>query len=441
MEWNRESWRVFPIAQQPNWSNHVAYNDVINELRTLPSLVFSGETRSLLNELGDDKCFILQIGDCAESFKDCTGPKIHNFLKILLQMSMVIEHRAHCKVVKIGRIAGQYAKPRSSDTEIVNNLVLPSYRGDIVNSDALDTDLRSPNPRNMKEAYFRSAATLNLMRAFIQGGYSNISNWYDWNKHEFRNQIENDKQYTDFIQELARSITEGTVESMKNSKENVYTSHEALLLDFEECFTRLDTTYKGYYDTSAHFLWIGDRTRDINGAHVEFLRGIGNPIGLKIGPGADPNEIVKVTRILNPENLPGKITLIFRLGNKKINSLLPKFLNTIKEEGLTVCLMCDPMHGNTYSHEGVKVRNYYDILNELKSFFKIVYYHGLKPRGVHLEVSSENVTECIGGLSGLTYEDLDQRYESKVDPRLNAFQGLEIAFEISKLLRQEPNNE
>lgn len=435
MKWAKNSWREFPIVQQPNWSNHASYEDVINDLCYLPALVFSGETRSLIRALANDNSFVLQIGNCAETFNDCNGPKIHDYLKVMLQMSMILEHRTNRKIVKIGRIAGQYAKPRSSDTEMVNGICIPSYRGDIVNSNIPELSLREPNPRNMLEAYFRSAATLNLMRAFIQGGYADISNWYDWNEHVFGNQIAKDKQYTDFIGELSQSIIEGTHKFIHGGlTESIYTSHEALLLDYEECFTREDTTFKGYYDTSAHFLWIGERTRDINGAHVEFLRGIGNPIGIKIGPTAKPKEIVELLQKLNPQNLKGKIVLIFRLGIRNICDMLPSFLKILSGTGLNMCLMCDPMHGNTYAHNNIKVRNYNDILEELKCFFKICHTQGLTPKGVHLEMTGDNVTECIGGISGLTYGDLDKRYESKVDPRLNALQGLELAFEISKLM-------
>lgn len=432
--WNIDSWRSFPITQQPNWEKVPHYQSVINTLKKLPSLVFSGETRLLKEEISRENNFILQIGNCAETFDDCNGPKIHNYLKIFLQMSMIIEHRTKKDVIKIGRVAGQYAKPRSTDYEQLNGQVLPSYRGDIINSYEPIIELRTPNPSNMIEAYFRSAATLNLIRAFIQGGYSDISNWDDWNKHFFTKEISDYSRYQSFIKELANSINTGilTFNSLHNT--NIYISHESLLLDYEEAFTRFDTTHGGYYDTSAHFLWIGERTRSINGAHIEFIRGIGNPIGIKVGPNANLDEIISLVKTINPENISGKVVLIIRMGKSGIRNSLRPLLKSIKKNSLNVTIISDPMHGNTYTHNSIKVRAFDDITQELYFFFKICKEENSIPSGVHLELTSDNVTECIGGLTGLGYEDLDKNYTSKVDPRLNAAQALELAFFISDLI-------
>jgi len=433
-QWTVDSWRTYPISQQPRWEKEVHYQNVINELKRLPSLVFSGETRKLIQEISQCNRFILQVGNCAEMFDDCNGPKIHNFIKIFLQMSMIIEHETRKSVIKIGRIAGQYAKPRSNDYEEVGGRKLPCYRGDIVNCSIPTQEKRRPNPSNMKEAYFRSAATLNLIRAFMQGGYSDISNWNDWNKHFFNEEISDYEYYKSFIKELSQSINSGISKINTFTFDKIYTSHEALLLDYEEAFTRIDTTYGGFYDTSAHFLWIGDRTRNIKGAHIEFVRGIGNPIGIKVGPTLVIEELISIIKTINPNNLPGKIVLIIRMGKSKIKILLRPFLKAIVENNLNVSIISDPMHGNTYSHNSIKVRAFDDIVNELRSFFIICHEENVIPAGVHLEMTSDNVTECIGGLSGLRHEDLSNNYMSKVDPRLNAAQALELAFIISELI-------
>lgn len=433
-QWTLDSWRDCPISQQPTWEKDLHFQNVINELKNLPSLVFSGETRSLIQDLSRDHHFILQVGNCAEMFDDCNGPKIHNYLKIFLQMSMVIEHETKMSVIKIGRIAGQYAKPRSNDYEEVDGHKIPCYRGDIVNSSIPLLEKRQPNPSNMIEAYFRSAATLNLIRAFMQGGYSDISNWNDWNNHFFYKEILNYEYYQSFIKQLSKSINCGISKIDTLKVDRLYTSHEALILDYEEAFTRIDTTYGGFYDTSAHFLWIGDRTRNKKGAHIEFLRGIGNPIGIKIGPTLVVEDIISIIRVINPNNLRGKIVLIIRMGKSNIDNLLRPLLKAIVINNLNVSVISDPMHGNTYLHNGIKVRAFDDIIKELKSFFSICREENVLPAGVHLELTSENVTECVGGLTALKHEDLSHNYISKVDPRLNAAQALELAFIISGLI-------
>jgi len=437
-KWTVNSWRNFPITQQPSWNENIDYKTVISDLKKLPSLVFSGETRLLINALSKENHFILQVGNCAETFEDCNGPKIHNFLKIFLQMSMVIENQTQKNVIKIGRVAGQYAKPRSSEFEMINGREIPSYRGDIVNHHLPVLEKRIPDPKNMKEAYFRSASTLNLIRAFIQGGYSDISNWNDWNEHFFSNEILNFDYYKSFINKLSKSISDGVLK-INSINDNIFTSHEALLLDYEEAFTRLDTTYGGFYDTTAHFLWVGERTRDISGAHIEFVRGIGNPIGIKIGPSVVIDEMISIIKSINPENVKGKVVLIIRMGKTKIHDSLRPLLRAIIDNQLNVLIISDPMHGNTYSYNGIKVRSFDDIVAELRAFFTICRGEQISPSGVHLELTSDNVTECIGGLSGLKYEDLTNNYTSKVDPRLNAAQALELAFIISELVNMGGN--
>lgn len=436
-KWTRDSWRKFPITQQPNWQKNKNYQRTICELYRLPSLVFSGETRNLLKDLSDSDTFILQVGNCAESFSDCNGPKIHDYLKIFLQMSMIIEFLTGKKIVKIGRIAGQYAKPRSNDSETIDGVTYPCYRGDIVNSDSLDIDKRQPDPRRMNEAYFRSAATLNLIRAFIQGGYSDISNWFDWSNHFFCNSLSTNHAYNSFMDRFNKSIQQGIYKIQSKKSDNIYISHEALLLDYEEAFTRLDTTHGGFYDTSAHFLWIGERTRNIGGAHIEFCRGIGNPIGIKVGPDVDASELVEIIHVLNPDNLPGKVNLIIRMGREHINHKLPALLEYLKPKTLNFNLFSDPMHGNTFKFNDIKVRRFDDILSELISFFHIVRGFDYEPKGLHLEMTSENVTECIGGISSISLDDLNRNYSSKVDPRLNAAQALELVYEISRLINKE----
>jgi 3-deoxy-7-phosphoheptulonate synthase len=436
--WTKNSWRNFPVLQQPDWMDLELHRAILDELASLPSLVFSGETRSLRQELAAvnrGEKFVLQIGNCSESFSDCNGPKIHNFIRIMMQMVMAIEHHSEKKIVKIGRIAGQYAKPRSEKIERINNEDIPTYRGDIVNGYAQTLKSRQPDSTRLLDGYFRSAATLNLLRAFTQGGYGEIKNLLDWKNHFFYKEILDLEYYKNLETELSKSFAQK--DDRHNSTFNneiIYTSHEALLLDYEEVFTRIDTTTGGYYSTSAHSLWIGDRTRQLDGAHVEFMRGIGNPIGLKVGPNHDIDQIIAIVEKLNPANEEGKIMLINRLGNKRVGQLLGPLIKKVKKKNLEVIWCCDPMHGNTFNHSGYKVRAFDDIISETKTFIDICKNEGVVPGGIHLEITGDYVSECIGGVNGLSLGDVGNKYTTKVDPRLNAAQAIEAAFIIGKSL-------
>ncbi|MHA1381641.1 MAG: 3-deoxy-7-phosphoheptulonate synthase class II [Candidatus Helarchaeota archaeon] len=438
--WTKNSWRKFPIRQQPQWPDKNKLNEVLSKLKGLPSLVFSEETRRLKKELtkvNTNKNFILQVGHCSESFTDCNGPKIHNYLRILLQMAIVLEYKTRKKVIKIGRIAGQYAKPRSSDFEVIDGEKIPSYRGDIINDFGPTSESRTPKPEKLLEGYYRSASTLNLIRAFTQGGYSDINNLSDWKEHFFSEEISNLEYYRTFEKDISNSLKNTNKFLQKTKKRDIiFISHEALLLDYEEVFTRIDTIKGGYYATSAHLLWIGDRTRQLDGGHVEFVRGIGNPIGIKIGPSYKLNEIIKIIKKINPKNEEGKIVLIMRLGVNRIDSMLRPLIRAIKDCDLQVIWICDPMHGNTFKYNNYKVRSFKDIVSETSLFFRICKEEKVVPGGIHLEITEEYVTECIGGLCGLNLSNLSDNYVSKVDPRLNAAQALEMAFIVSELVSQ-----
>ena len=438
VNWTKRSWKKYPIRQQPEWPNKERLKETVNKLSELPSLVFSGETRKLrqaLSGVNKGKNFVLQIGNCAESFTDCHGPKIHNFLRIFLQMSMVLEFKLNKKVIKIGRIAGQYAKPRSTEYELINGKEITNYRGDNVNDFISTPEARIPNPERLLEGYFRSASTLNLIRAFIQGGYNDIKNIKDWEEHFFSKEISRINDYKEFAYDITNLLENATKKPFFNkSNDQIFISHEGLILDYEEAFTRLDTTFGSYYDTSAHFIWIGERTRQLDGAHIEFICGIGNPVGIKIGPDYDLDEILNVIRKINPENEDGRLVLISRMGYNKVLAKLRPLLRAVKENKLNVVWICDPMHGNTYKHNGYKVRSFDHIVDEITSFFDLCRKEDIIPGGVHLEITDEYVTECVGGITGLSLTDLSDNYVTKVDPRLNAAQALEIAFIVSELL-------
>jgi 3-deoxy-7-phosphoheptulonate synthase len=437
-DWTPSSYRGFPAVHQPEWLDIEKLEKTLQNLRQLPSLVFSGETRMLKNQLtgvNDGKHFLLQIGNCSESFSDCNGPLIHNFLRIMLQMEMVLALNGGKEIIKVGRVAGQYAKPRSQATESLGGREMITYRGDNVNSDLPDENMRRPDPGRLLEGYYRSAATLNLIRAFTQGGYTELPNISDWEHHFFNSEIHNLEYYQRFEEKLTKAISGGNIspERLQHGRQ-IFISHEALLLNYEEVFTRLDTTMGGYYDTSAHLLWIGDRTRQPGGAHVEFMRGIGNPVGIKVGPDFKPDDIVEVVRTINPSNEKGKIILISRMGKDRVEEKLTLLIRSIQSEGLEVIWSCDPMHGNTFAHNGYKIRAFDDIVQELKGFSSVCRAEGVIPGGVHLEVTGENVTECTGGVTGLSLDDIPANYKTKVDPRLNAAQALELAFVISEMI-------
>lgn len=435
-------WKKLLALQQPEWPDTETFNNLILQISNLPALVYAGETRSLLEELssvsrGDS--FLLQAGDCAEEFSSCNGPQIHDLLKIILQMAIVIAYSGEKKVVKIGRLAGQYAKPRSSNIETINGISLPSYRGDMVNGIEFTKKSRIPSPKRLVEGYFRSAATLNLVRAFTKGGYGSLDKVASWNEVGNKSNILS-KEYNKIVKEINKAIKFISLQNLdpnlpQLNEVNFYTSHEALLLPYEEALTRVDTTTGDWYNTSAHFLWIGERTRQINGAHVEFLRGVGNPIGIKIGPTINIEDIPVLCQKLNPENLSGKITLITRMGTKYIEKVLPKVIDVVQKNNLNVVWCCDPMHGNTVIRNNFKTRLFDDILMEINSFWKTHKELGTIPGGVHLELTGKLVTECIGSSSQLSSKDLGINYSTNCDPRLNANQALELAFKIAEIIK------
>lgn len=442
IEWTKSSWKSFEAKQQPVWPDEKVYEESLNTLSELPPLVFAGESRTLKEQLAEaavGKAFVLQCGDCAEDFSRCNGASIREMLKVILQMSVILAYAGEKRVIKIGRIAGQYAKPRSSDTELVNGVEMPSYRGDMVNSPDPTVDARTPDPRRMLEGYFRAAATLNLVRAFTRGGFAALDKVRDWHSESLRT-LPASQKYEQLAKQISKTINFLTTIGIDPSNPSLnqvtlYTSHEALLLGYEEAMTRMDSSSGDWYDCSAHMLWIGDRTRQLNGAHVEFLRGVRNPIGLKIGPKYEIDDIKRIITRLNPYNEPGRLTLITRFGAEKVKAILPKLVREIKSEGSSVVWCCDPMHGNTYQSEyGQKTRNFSDILDEIRSFFQIHNAEGTIPGGVHLELTGDNVTECTGGSRQLLDRHLQQNYLTNCDPRLNAEQSLELSFELVGML-------
>jgi len=440
--WTKNSWRSFPVRQQPSWPDNFERDETLKKISNFPALVFAGESRALMKLLAEaqlGKAFVLQAGDCAEDFSRCNGPRIHDLLKVILQMSIIIAYAGEKKVVKIGRIAGQYAKPRSSDTEIYGGVELPSYRGDMVNNPEPTIGARTPDPKRMLEGYFMSTATLNLVRAFTRGGYAALDLVHSWSEDRLHT-FPTSGKYEEIVKGIRKAINFTTAIGLdanipQLNEVTLYTSHEALLLEYEEAMTRIDTTTGLWYDTSANMLWIGDRTRQLNGAHVEFLRGICNPLGMKIGSNHDIDDIKQIIQKLNPENTPGRLTLITRFGADKINNLLPKLIREINMEGFKIVWICDPMHGNTFINKrSQKTRIVEDIFNEINNFWQIHQAEGTIAGGVHLELTGDNVTECIGGNRQLIDEDLLLNYQSNCDPRLNAEQAVELAFNIAKII-------
>jgi len=441
-EWTKYGWREFPAKQQPVWPDVAVRDETLGALSRLPPLVFAGESRTLrelLAQAVEGKAFILQCGDCAEDFSRCTGPDIRELLKVILQMSVVLTYAGEKRVIKIGRMAGQYAKPRSSDTERVNGEEIPSYRGDMVNSSEPTREARTPDPRRMLEGYYRSAATLNLVRAFTRGGYAALDHVQTWNRQSL-DLLPSSRKYEELARQIRKTISFMTAIGFDTStpqlnQATLYTSHEALLLDYEEALTRQDSTTGDWFDCSAHMLWIGERTRQADGAHVEFLRGVCNPIGFKVGPDYDIDDIKQLIVKLNPANEAGRLTLITRFGAEKIETALPPLVREISREGFKIVWSCDPMHGNTYQNSlGRKTRNFDDILNEINAFYRISSAEGSNAGGVHLELTGENVTECTGGSRQLLDRDLSLNYQTNCDPRLNAEQSVELAFELAELL-------
>jgi len=443
--WSKTSWREYPALQQPNWPDPAAYEEAIATISQLPPLVFAGEIRTLKKQLADvaqGKAFLLQGGDCAEDFSMCTAPSIRELLKVILQMTVILGYAGGKPVVKVGRMAGQYAKPRSSDTEVVNGVELPSYRGDMVNSIEPTPEARRPDPSRMIKGYFLACATMNILRAFTRGGYAALDRVHAWN-NEFVKRSPQGQQYERLASQIEQAINFMRVVGLDTdipqlNQATFFTSHEALLLGYEEALTRQDSTTGDWYDCSAHMLWIGERTRQVDGAHVEFFRGVLNPIGVKIGPNHDLDDVKRLVATLNPDNEPGRLTLITRFGASKIEQYLPPLIRAMKEEGFALVWSCDPMHGNTYTAAtGHKTRNFDDILNEIRLFFEIHWNESTVPGGVHFEMTGENVTECVGGGRKILDQHLAENYQTMCDPRLNAEQSLELAFQIAELIREK----
>ena len=445
--WKLNSWRSKPIKHQPVYADKEKIDNVLKELSTFPPLVFAGESRSLKKKLGEvsqGKAFLLQGGDCAESFLEFHPNNIRDFFKVVLQMSLILTVSSKLPVIKVGRVAGQFSKPRSAPVEIKDGKELPSYLGDNINSMDFTKDGREPQPERLLKAYSQSAATLNLLRAFSQGGFADLNKVHFWNM-SFVNETAQ-KKYKEIAEKVSDALAfmEACGINSENNRRlrtvNFFTSHEALLLPVEEAMTRVDSTTGEYHNTSAHFLWIGDRTRQLDGAHVEYCKGIKNPLGIKCGPSSDPKEIVKLTEVLNPDNEAGRITLIARFGHDQVTKFLPKLIKEIKKAGRNVIWSCDPMHGNTIkSSTGFKTRPFDNVLNEVKNFFKVHQNEGTFGGGLHIEMTGQNVTECTGGAQNITDQDLSSRYHTHCDPRLNANQALELAFLISEEIKKNAN--
>jgi 3-deoxy-7-phosphoheptulonate synthase len=441
MAWTPQSWRDFPIKQVPAYQDGKALNDVEARLASYPPLVFAGEARNLkaqLAEVCEGRAFLLQGGDCAESFAEHHADNIRDMFRVLLQMSIVLTYGGKKPVIKVGRIAGQFAKPRSADTETIDGLELPSYRGDIINGMEFDEASRVPDPERQIAAYRQAASTLNLLRAFAKGGYADLNEVHRWNQ-DFVADSPQGARYEEMAQKIdeamafmaACGVSSATTPQM--GMVDFFTSHEALLLGYEQALTRLDSTSGEHYDTSAHMLWIGDRTRQPDGAHVEFLSGVQNPLGLKCGPSLEPDELITLLDKLNPENEAGRITLIARFGHENVEKHLPALIRKVEAEGRKVVWSCDPMHGNTIkASNGYKTRPVDLILSEVQQFMSVHKAEGTHAGGVHFEMTGQNVTECLGGAQAISEEDLSSRYHTHCDPRLNGSQALELAFLISE---------
>jgi 3-deoxy-7-phosphoheptulonate synthase len=444
-EWNLSTWRSRSIAQSPTWPDVAHLERVEAQLSTKPPLVFAGEARRLLDHLAmvaDGKAFLLQAGDCAESFQEGSADAIRDKLKVVLQMAVALTYASGVPVIKVGRIAGQFAKPRSEDFEDVEGVRLATFRGHIVNDEKPDADSRRPDPERLLGAYHQSVATLNLLRAFTTGGFAALSRVHQWNQEFVANSLEG-KRYEVIADDIERALSFMKACGIDLQNDNAlqgvefYTSHEALILPYEQALTRRDSLTGLWYDCSAHMLWIGDRTRQLDGAHVEFLRGVSNPIGLKVGPSVSRDELLALVDVLNPENIPGRLTLISRMGHAKVQDLLAPLVESLRNEGRRVLWTCDPMHGNTFKTAGgQKTRRFDDILSEVASFFKVHESLGTWPGGLHIELTGDNVTECLGGGARLVEGDLSTNYTSICDPRLNATQSLDMAFHVAEFLQE-----
>ncbi|MCP5419141.1 MAG: 3-deoxy-7-phosphoheptulonate synthase class II [Gammaproteobacteria bacterium] len=448
-EWRPDSWRQRTAAQMPEYTNAAELADVERQLATFPPLVFAGEARTLhrqLAEVAEGRAFLLQGGDCAESFAEFRGPHIRDTLRVMLQMAVVLTFAAACPVVKVGRLAGQFAKPRSEPLETRQGVSLPSYRGDIVNAMDFTPEARLPDPQRQLRAYSQAAATLNLLRAFAQGGYADLHRVHRWNL-DFVAASPQGERYQDLANRIAESlafmeacgINADTVPQIRET--TFFTSHEALLLGYEQALCRVDSLSGRWYDTSSHLLWVGERTRQLDGAHIEFVRGIANPLGVKVGPSSDGDTLLRLIDALNPANEPGRLTVICRMGRDKVEDVLPPLIRAVQREGRRIVWSCDPMHANTIkSSSGYKTRPFQRILDEVRGFFAVHQAEGSYPGGVHFEMTGQDVTECTGGAQAITEQGLADRYHTHCDPRLNASQSLELAFLIAETLKEFRQN-
>ncbi|HIJ43516.1 MAG: 3-deoxy-7-phosphoheptulonate synthase class II [Rhodospirillales bacterium] len=443
-KWTPESWRSKPIEQVPAYPNADALVRVEERLRVFPPLVFAGEARrlkALLGQVAEGKAFLLQGGDCAESFAEFHPDNIRDTFRVHLQMAVVMAYGAACPVIKLGRLAGQFAKPRSEKTETVDGVTLPCYRGDMVNGMEFTPQARTPDPERLIQAYNQSASTLNLLRAFAQGGYADLHKVHQWTLG-FVAASPLGERYRDLADRLGETLafmaacglTSETTPQIRET--DYFTSHEALLLNYEQAMTRIDSLRGDWYDTSAHLLWAGERTRALDGAHIEFLRGINNPVAVKIGPTIEADELIRLVDLLNPAGEPGRLTMIARFGADKVERMLPPLIRAVESDGRKVVWVCDPMHANTVkTFNGYKTRHFDRILEEVRGFFAVHAAEGTHAGGVHFEMTGQDVTECVGGAHAITEANLCDRYHTHCDPRLNAKQALELAFLLAEVLK------
>jgi 3-deoxy-7-phosphoheptulonate synthase len=442
--WTPSSWQAFPASQQPEWPDGGELDRALKQVSGFPPLVFAGEARSLQASLGHvaaGNAFLLQAGDCAESFEEFSAVNIREKLRVMLQMAVVLTYSLGVPIVKVGRIAGQFAKPRTTPFERVGDLELPAFRGHMVNGSAPTLAARTPDPDRLVQAYHQSASTLNLLRAFVKGGFADLNRVHAWTQ-EFVATSPEGQKYDQLAAEIDRALRfmrACGIDTESNSRlheVDFFTSHEALLLGYEEALTRQDSLTGGWYDCSAHMLWIGERTRELDGAHVEFLRGVGNPIGCKIGPSTTPEYVLELCQLINPAQIPGRLTLISRMGADQVEDKLRPLLRAIRDTGHPVVWACDPMHGNTYTATGGrKTRHFEDICAEIGGFVRAHGIEGTWPGGIHVELTGDDVTECIGGADKILDSQLDDRYETVCDPRLNGRQSLDLAFRMADLIR------
>jgi 3-deoxy-7-phosphoheptulonate synthase len=443
--WSPSSWRSRPAAQQPTWPDQEAFERVLKDLAAVPPLVFAGEARALtghLAEVAQGRAFLLQAGDCAESFDAFSADGIRDKLKVILQMAVVLTYSTGVPVIKVGRIAGQFAKPRSAPFERIDGRDLPSFRGHMVNDIAPNEGARVPKPERLLQAYHQSASTLNLLRAFTKGGFADLNGVHQWNQ-EFVLSSPEGRRYERMADDIERALRFMRAcgidtESQPNLHEvDFFTSHEALILGYEEALTRRDSLTGGWYDCSAHMLWVGERSRQPDGAHVQFLGGVRNPVGCKVGSTATPDEVLALCETLNPDRVPGRLTLISRMGAAEVEAHLPPLLAAVRDAGYPVVWACDPMHGNTFTSDtGRKTRDFDDVMAEIAGFFAAHWAEGTWPGGVHIELTGDDVTECLGGGDALGHADLDDRYETICDPRLNGRQSIDLAFRVAELLER-----